>query len=55
MAEIGNIRHTPPVSWTSQTSVKPSDQKKDQHSRNEADKKNDQESDDDNNHIDEYA
>jgi len=55
MAEISNIRPTPPVNRTLPTSVKPSDQKKEQRSRNQADKENDQDSDDDTQHIDEYA
>jgi len=54
VAEINNIRNTPPVNWPLQTRVKSADDNKEQHARNERDKDDEQESDDDN-HIDEYA
>lgn len=58
MAEIGNVRPTPPINWPTQPSkITPTDKQKDQDANKKNHKQQQDHSDenDDNNHIDEYA
>ena len=56
MAEIGNVRPTPPIKWPPQP-ITPAEKKKDQHSeqKNQKQPKDKTDNQDDDNHVDEYA